>query len=60
MRTESHHIETLCAEIQRYLEAVALFRELGLEPCWRTEQPSSVVARVNAWLEPHERGVSRA
>ncbi len=52
-------IEGLVSEIQRYLGAVALFRELGHEPSWRAEAlPSELVLRVRAWLEPCEPRVS--
>ncbi len=52
-------VEELVSEIQRYLGAVALFRELGHEPSWRAEAlPSELVLRVRAWLEPCEPRVS--
>jgi len=40
--------DDLVAEIQRYLDAVALFRELGCEPRWRSEAlpASDVVQRI--------------
>ena len=36
----------LIAEVERYLDAVAAFRELGHEPSWRAEMPSVLVLRV--------------
>ena len=51
-------IAVLIAEIERYLEAVEVFRELGYEPRWRAEAPSQLVLRVREWLEPHESQMS--
>ena len=31
-------LDELLNEVQRYLEAVALFRALGHEPSWRSEE----------------------
>lgn len=54
-------LEQLLTEIERYLGAVALFRELGHEPSWRAEShPSALVLRVRAALEPCEPRVSGA
>jgi hypothetical protein len=33
-------VEKLIREIERYLAAVALFRELGRPPVWRREWPA--------------------
>ena len=53
--------ENLLREVDRYLEAVALFRELGHDPTWQAEEaPSSLVRRVRKWLEPCEPRVSDA
>jgi hypothetical protein len=53
--------ENLHREVDRYLEAVALFRELGHDPTWHAEEaPSPLVRRVRMWLEPCEPRVSDA
>ena len=58
-RIDGHgELDPLTVEIERYLAAVDAFRALGSEPTWRPEQPSDFVARVRAWLEPCEQGVS--
>jgi len=50
----------LLREVDRYLEAVALFRERH-DPTWHAEAaPSSIVRRVREWLEPCEPRVSDA
>jgi hypothetical protein len=36
--------DTLLGEVERYLDAVAVFRALGLEPSWRPERPYEVSA----------------
>lgn len=51
-------VEALFAEIERYLDAVAVFRALGSEPTWRPERASDVVTRIRACLGPHELNVS--
>jgi hypothetical protein len=51
--------DVLAAEIERYLDAIALFRELGCEPAWLPETPSGLVVRVQAALDPFEQRVSR-
>lgn len=57
----SETTENLLREVDRYLEAVALFRELGHDPTWHAEaEPSSLVRRVRKWLEPCEPRVSDA
>jgi hypothetical protein len=50
--------DALLSEIERYLEAIALFRELGHEPRWRPETTSGLVLRVREWLEPRESHMS--
>jgi hypothetical protein len=34
-------VEKLIREIERYLAAVSLFRELGCSPAWRRERPAA-------------------
>jgi hypothetical protein len=33
-------VAQLVREIERYLKAIALYRELGCQPTWRSEWPS--------------------
>ena len=35
------NVEKLIREIERYLAAVALFRELGCPPVWHRERPEA-------------------
>lgn len=37
-------LELLIAEIQRYLDAVEIFRSEGREPRWRSEAPLEVTS----------------
>jgi hypothetical protein len=60
IETATEAAEELVSEIERYLGAVELFRALGHEPSWRPEPRSEPIARVAAWLEPHESRVSGA
>jgi hypothetical protein len=54
-------VEELVSEIHRYLEAVAVFRELGHEPSWRPEPfASELLVRLRPWLEPCEPRMSAA
>lgn len=53
-------VDELVPEAQRYLEAIAVFREHGHEPRWRPERASELVLRVQAWVEPHESRVRGA
>jgi hypothetical protein len=53
-------LEKLMAEIERYVDAIELFRALGHEPSWRLEGPSELVVRVRRWLEPCEPRMSGA
>lgn len=54
----TERFDALLSEIERYLEAIALFRELGHEPQWRPEMPSRLVLRVREWVEPRESQMS--
>lgn len=54
----AERFDAMMSEIEVYLEAVMLFRELGHEPEWRPETPSGLVLRVREWLEPHESQMS--
>lgn len=35
------NVDKLIREIERYLAAVALFRELGYPPVWKRESPAA-------------------
>ena len=38
---KAESIRTLMLEIERYLAAVALFRQLGCQPTWTPERPGA-------------------
>ena len=51
--------DALATEIARYLDAIALFRELGCEPAWLPEAASCLVVRAHGTPTPFERRVSQ-
>ena len=50
---EDCSFEKLTSEVERYLEAVAVFRALGCEPRWRSdsEVPSRVVTLIAPYID---------
>jgi len=45
-------VNALMREIERYLEAVALYRDLGCQLVWRTDDPAGAVTRAELAKSP--------